>query len=155
MDGVDFDTFISQVDRRGGPTSCHEWTGPTFSDGYGHMGGVGAHRIAYSFKHGALPKGAVVRHRCDNPKCCNPTHLEVGSHQDNRADCVSRGRQARGVNHGHAKLSASQVRFIRTHHKGWSHAKIAEKYGVSRSVITKIKNGSTYIGIGESGSQDL
>lgn len=151
----DIDLFIAHIDRSGGPRSCHVWTGPTFSDGYGFFTKWGpSHRITYELKNGPIPEGVVVRHKCDNPACCNPTHLEIGSHADNRADCVERRRHARGPKHGHSKLTASQVRFIRTHHKGWTHAQIAEKYGVSRSTITKIRNGSTYSGIGKSGSMN-
>lgn len=38
----------------------------------------------------------VARHRCDNPPCCRPDHLEWGTTQDNVADRVARGRSARG-----------------------------------------------------------
>lgn len=148
MKKSEIDEFLDLLDRRGGPASCWEWKGWRHPEGYGYINGQRTHRIAYAMKHGALSPDAVVRHKCDNPSCCNPAHLEVGSHSDNRRDCVAKRRHARGQNHGHAKLTHRQVRFIRTHHKGWTHAAIAQKYGVSRSTITKVLSGETYPGVG-------
>ena len=131
---------------RRGANSCFKWTGKSFSLGYGMWKGVGAHRVMYAMKNGPIPDGAVVRHKCDNPPCCNPAHLEIGTHADNRADCVARNRHSKGETNGKAKLTARQVGRIRTYFKGWTHAQIAEKYGVSRSVITRILNGSSWAG---------
>ena len=144
------DTFLSHLDRTGGKNSCHVWRGARSEPqgGYGIFCGEGAHRFAWRLKNGEIPDGAVIRHNCDNPPCCNPAHLMIGDHADNRSDCVTRKRQARGQVHGKSKLTHRQVRFIRTHHKGWTHQEIAEKYGVSRATITKILLGQTYAGVG-------
>ncbi len=146
-----YEEFVAQIDRTGGRDSCHVWTGPRYPNkgGYGRFRRDGAHRVAYALKHGDIPEGAIVRHSCDNPPCCNPAHLLLGGHSDNRKDCVSRGRHAKGQMHARSKLTHRQVRFIRTHHKGCSHIEIAKKYGVSRSTITKILLGSTYQGVGQ------
>lgn len=143
----EIDDFLSNIDRRGKPGSCWPWTGKVYKQqgGYGSWHGEGAHRVAYRLKHGEIPEGAVVRHSCDNPPCCNPSHLEVGTHADNRQDCVTKGRHAKGGKHGHATLTGYQVGRIRAYHKGWTHARIAEKYGVSRSVITNVLNRQTYL----------
>lgn len=71
--------------------------------GYGVFG-VGqstklAHRAAYEVHHGVtLSSGQVVRHSCDNPPCCNPAHLILGTQLDNIRDMDERGRARRGAN---------------------------------------------------------
>ena len=68
--------------------------------GYGlFQGAVGylgfsflAHRVAWALHHETEPGKQVIRHRCDNPACCNPEHLIAGTHSDNMLDAVSRGR---------------------------------------------------------------
>jgi hypothetical protein len=87
--------FWSQVDRSGGPRSCWEWQGGKKAEGYGaavHFGLQGAHRIAWYYAHGH-PGQMYVLHNCDNPACCNPRHLRLGTHLDNMRDMVERGRQ--------------------------------------------------------------
>ena len=72
---------------------CIEWAGGFKSDGYGYLYVNGVQVIAH--RHVAEqhfgPLGArVVRHRCDNRRCVNPDHLEVGTKKDNAADMVQR-----------------------------------------------------------------
>ena len=88
--------FWSKVNRRG-PDDCWEWMN---SGTYGHFYiGKGqarpAHRIAYELTYGDIPVGLCVCHHCDNPPCCNPTHLFVGTVQDNMRDKVAKGRGKR------------------------------------------------------------
>lgn len=90
--------FWSKVDVRG-PNDCWEWNAHRDKNGYGaiRIGGAGtprkrAHRFAYESKYGAIADGLIVRHKCDNPPCCNPDHLEVGTTKDNAWDKVKRGR---------------------------------------------------------------
>ncbi len=58
---------------------------------------VRAHRMAWELTNGPIPEGMLVCHRCDNPACCNPGHLFLGTHQDNMDDRNSKNRQARGA----------------------------------------------------------
>lgn len=77
-------------------SECEEWQGPRSRAGYGRVGRGYAHRVAYERLHGPIPAGMVVRHRCDNPPCVNPAHLELGTHADNMRDMAARGRSFRG-----------------------------------------------------------
>lgn len=82
------------------PNGCHIWTGARTQGGYGIIWIANsrkrAHRVAYELKFGAIPDGTseplVVRHKCDNPPCVNPDHLELGTRADNSRDMVVRGR---------------------------------------------------------------
>ena len=69
------------------------------SDGYTRIKYNGKHerlfRVIYMLKYGAIPKGNVIRHKCDNRACCNIEHLEVGTQQDNVNDMVKRGRSTK------------------------------------------------------------
>ena len=82
-------------------SGCWLWSGTMSSDGYGvtKPPGLGrrtrAHRWALALSGVEVPPDAVVMHRCDTPLCVNPAHLSVGTHADNIADKVAKGR-ARG-----------------------------------------------------------
>lgn len=105
---------------RGANEVCWPWTGFA-RRGYGwfydRLGTKKvyrrAHRVAWELVHGDVPAGGVVCHRCDNPLCCNPMHLFVGSHADNVADKMSKGRQARGPALSAAFRAAHQRRVAR------------------------------------------
>ena len=75
---------------------CWEWQGATYKGGYGRLSINGviqsAHRLAYKLFKGTIPVDLHVLHRCDNPRCVNPSHLEIGTHRQNMIDKVSRGR---------------------------------------------------------------
>jgi hypothetical protein len=140
--------FWSRVEA--GPAGlCWEWTGPI-----SHKGGYAivrankrnylAHRLAWMFAHGTIPEGLVIRHKCDNPKCCNPLHLELGTHLDNQHDMIIRGRRkksgAKGTRNCKAKLSDSLVREIRALYASGSTStpKLAQQYGVTQGLISQI-----------------
>jgi hypothetical protein len=88
------------------PDGCWVWKGTRNPKGYGRISVSGrqdgTHRVAYRLAHGEIPDGLVVRHRCDNPPCINPAHLEVGTPADNSRDMVERGRMCNSkVGHTH------------------------------------------------------
>lgn len=92
-----FYEFDDMVDRSGGPEACWPWLWRRDSAGYGYGydgdgPGDGAHRVAYRRAKGPIPKGQVVRHSCDNPPCCNPLHLSLGTYTDNLRDARERAR---------------------------------------------------------------
>lgn len=127
-------------------SGCIRFTGHLDGEGYGRIMVARvkymAHRLSYSLNNGPIPDGYVVRHKCDNPSCINPEHLEVGTQADNIADKVSRGRQARGSGAGRAILTEESVREIRS-----SQLKVSELstlYGVSVVSIRNILRRKTW-----------
>jgi len=132
------------IDMQGGAVEpCWSWTGalggrdhrPYFTvDGSRRL----AYRIVYEICNGvAIEQGILVRHKCDNKICCNPHHLELGTHQENMNDMKERER------HG---LPHHTVRRIQTLlEKGeHTHKEIAEAFGTSRQLITEINRGTLY-----------
>jgi hypothetical protein len=80
--------FWEKVDMQG-PDDCWEWTASTDRDGYGKFKAgkmYQAHRIAYYLATNEDPGDLCVRHTCDNPPCCNPAHLRLGTNDDNAHD---------------------------------------------------------------------
>jgi hypothetical protein len=76
-----------------GSDECWEWDGALQTAGYGFFGGSElAHRLVYRLIVGEIPEGMHVLHSCDNPPCCNPRHLWIGSNRDNRVDAMRKGR---------------------------------------------------------------
>lgn len=75
-----------------------------------------AHQVAWTLYNGSIPRGMLVCHKCDTPCCVNPTHLFLGTTQDNIRDKVSKSRQAcvKGSEKWSAKLTESQVLYLRS-----------------------------------------
>lgn len=80
-------------------SGCWEWQA-TPSQAYGlfrHKGKMRkAHRMAYELTHGPLEEGAILLHRCDNPRCVRPNHLQPGTYRDNLMDAIEKGRWTNG-----------------------------------------------------------
>lgn len=101
--------FWEKVDRSS-KDGCWPWLAARFDargygafkkrDDRGRWKMERAHRVAWMLVHGAIPAGMVVCHRCDNPPCCNPEHLFLGTALDNNRDAAAKGRTARGERHG-------------------------------------------------------
>lgn len=82
-----------------GVSGCWNWMGAVHKKtGYGIFrrkggsSGHSAHRMAWELWNGPVPEGLCVCHKCDNPRCCNPDHLFIGTHKDNSEDMVRKGR---------------------------------------------------------------
>lgn len=96
------------------------------------------HRLVYQQENNCfIEPDIIVRHKCDNPHCINPSHLEIGTINDNIQDRNKRGRTARNENHGRAKLTNEEV--IEIYHMPGSQQSIANKYGVSQRLVSLIK----------------
>ena len=134
--------FRSKV-QVAGDDDCWRWSGSTFKQGYGRVR-LGqhvfkAHRIAYYIATGHDPLPLMVCHTCDNPMCCNPSHLFLGTKGDNNRDRELKGRgiQHKGEKHGQARLTESDVRVIRRSRRSLSW--LAKRYGVSPSHVCQIR----------------
>ena len=132
---------------------CWEWQGSK-RNGYGRMivgsrkdgtrKSKSAHRVSYEIYHGEIPTDMVVCHKCDNPCCVNPSHLFVGTVQDNVSDreAKSRNKIQNGSKNGRAKLNENQVLEIRKkRNSGMSFEKIAKEYGVCKKTIIRAVSG--------------
>lgn len=123
---------------------CWEWMRGRDQDGYGNLRWgkeQRTNRIAWLLVYGAIPKDKQVLHRCDNPPCCNPLHLFLGTDADNKEDMWAKGRGCgpRGELSAWAKLTEAQVQEIRRlHQAGVVQRRIAEQFGVGFKAISKI-----------------
>ncbi len=128
---------------------CWEFQGAKTHNGYGKHYESGfnwrAHRYVWYKIHGLIPDSINVLHGCDNPACCNPMHLFLGTQADNLKDRDNKNRQAKGENNGRAKLTFNDaMSIIARRGKGTSIGVLAKKYGVCREQIYKIINGKSW-----------
>lgn len=93
-------------------------------------------RYIYTLIHGAIPAGMVVRHKCDNPSCINPDHLEIGTQADNMQDKKMRGKPQK-------KLTTEEILFIKSA-PDKSVDELAKEFGVAGSTIYKIQRGKSW-----------
>lgn len=136
-----YERFWSKVDK-GTDEECWLWHG-TLDRRYGqfHLFGKDhrAHRLAYILEVGGIPRGLVVCHRCDNPICCNPSHLFVGTQAENIADMDRKGRRNHVSPKRRGRLSIKEVLALRN---GTYHAQpytvTAETLGVSPQTIQRV-----------------
>lgn len=152
--------FWSKAIITANPDKCWIWTGTKTSHGYGVIliknKRTIASRVAWELFYGAIPDGLLALHNCpdgDNPACCNPRHLFLGTQQDNVRDMLNKGRQApieqtvhHGEKHGMHKLTAIQVAEIRQRFAtgGISKAQLGREYGVTDVQIYHIVTGKAW-----------
>ena len=103
------------------------------------------HRLMYQATFGEIPVGRLVYHKCDNPPCCNPSHLFLGSNKTNAEDKVSKNRQARGDNNGLHKLTEVEVVYIKQLLSiNTPHRTIAKMFGMGKTAISDINTGRSW-----------
>lgn len=155
MSQESIDAFWSKVDRPN-PDDCWNWLGARKPKGYGNVRINGsymlAHRVAWELSNFDIPDGYFVCHACDNPSCCNPKHLMLGSAKANFVDMVSKGREgytknkAIGERNFNSRLNRSAVLAIRTAYanKEKDQRQLAEEFGVSQSAISAVLRNKTW-----------
>lgn len=135
--------FWQCVDKDG---ECWPWMGSRSAAGYGRIVSIEkgirakyAHRIAWELTHGQIPAGMHVCHRCDNPPCCNPTHLFLGTPADNVTDAKAKGRMWFQRQTGRTRLTPDGVREIRRlRADGIAAVTVAKQFGISTSHVYNI-----------------
>ena len=148
--------FWSKVDKSSG-NNCWNWTGAKKPKGYGNVRinkkYLLAHRVAWEIDTGMpVPDGLVVMHICDNPSCCNPSHLVLGTIKANFFDMVSKGREgfrknrASGEGNGMSKLTQKAVVEIREKYKTgrYSQLELGNMYHVSQTTVGRVLNKNTW-----------
>jgi HNH endonuclease len=148
--------FWSKVAITNNPDNCWEWQAARTDKDYGHFmvggrkgGTEKTHRVAWCLTYGQIPDGLWVLHKCDNPPCCNPKHLFLGTSDDNIRDMVSKRRNSTGEQHGlnhigelnvNSKLTADKVRYIRCRYASGdvNFTELGREMCVNRSTIAGI-----------------
>jgi hypothetical protein len=141
----DEERFWEKVDIKG-LDDCWEWKAGRFPEGYGQFyfddTSKYAHRVAWKFIYGDIPPGIKVLHHCDNPPCCNPIHLFLGTHTDNMRDKLNKHREnmPKGEKHGMAKLTEKDVKKIRELYQtgNYLQREIADIFNVSQALVSAI-----------------
>lgn len=132
---------------------CWEWTAKVSRDGYGAFAvtlprgdtpkdqktpqrHVRAHIYSWELANGErMPRGMVIMHACDNPKCVRPEHLKLGTQLENRRDAATKGRTA-------AKIKNQDVSRVRElAREGFSYDEIAREFNVSHQTVYMIVRG--------------
>ena len=132
---------FAHIDMAGGADACWPWTKSTGGgngkgkprpyyqvDGTKHI----AYRLVWELVHGKpLPSSTFIRHKCDNPICCNPAHMETGTHQQNMQDMVDRDR------HGLTHVTVRRIRYMLAQ-GNLTHQEIADLNETSRATVGRI-----------------
>lgn len=148
--------FFKYIDtdgrRNDNMSKCWRWTACK-EYGYGQItingNKVKAHRFSYEYFHPMTQSlkdtGLCVCHKCDNPECCNPSHLFIGTRLENNLDKKAKGRCYRptGEKHHLAKLTEQQVFEIvhRYKNENITQKELAKEYNITHIHLCRIIRG--------------
>lgn len=131
-------------------TGCWEFQGVYNKKGYGLLRFKGerwlAHRFSYMYYKGPIPRGMMVCHSCDNPKCVNPNHLFLGTNSDNMRDMSLKGRggKRKGANHPQS-ISIDPAAFQKALDEyGQDYEKLAEIFHCGYGFVIQYLRGETW-----------
>ena len=144
--------FLYQIIKN--ENGCWEWQGLLNVGGYGYFTdySIGkrclAHRYSYKIYRGEITNNLHVCHKCDNPKCCAPDHLFLGTDKENMQDCKDKGRTAKGdkvarkgEDNKNSKFTNEIVLDIRKMcEEGYKDRQIAEKHNCSVYQINAVRH---------------
>lgn len=110
-----------------------------------------AHRVAWHLTKGPIPDGLHVLHKCDVKACVNPSHLFLGTHADNMADMVRKGksgncvRPKKGEKNGMSRLTEEIIKEVRALYAGGVlQDALAKRYEISQTHVSNIVNRKTW-----------
>lgn len=143
---------LQKYNLPGLPDECWEWQGSKAFYGYGSIlyeGGLyRTHRVAWEVYHSPIPDKMCVLHKCDNPKCVNPSHLFIGTQSDNMKDRDKKGRgnQVGGTKHYKSKFTLKQIKQIRELYATgrYDQYALADMYECHQPTICRIVRKETY-----------
>lgn len=159
-----WDRLNKGIDKNNG-TGCWEWTKGKFKAGYGQISlnrdgrnyNLKTHRIAYQIVHNDPLNGKLIRHLCNNYKCCNPEHLMPGTHLENTRDSIEVKSHAfykydqSGSGNFNAALTEEDVILARELYSSgdYTQKQVADLFGVSRRCIGRAIVGTHYSNIND------
>ncbi len=154
-----YERLNAGIRKEYGVDPCWIWTKGTSGWGYGDIREgpktLKAHRVAWEQKYGPIPNGLFVLHKCNNPPCCNPDHLFLGTKKDNSLDMARKKRSAaqvhpetvaRGEKQHSAKLTERSIKEIRRRYASGTETtySLASEFKVSQVTISCVIRRKTW-----------
>lgn len=99
-------------------------------------------RALWKTLYGKIGRQEYVLHKCDNKKCLNPDHLEIGTALKNKNDERSRLGLNLGEKQPSSKLKEWQA--LEVIYGQETCRKLADRFGVNIGTIEKIRSGKTW-----------